>query len=102
MWAASRPPHWSARPGIELQRPVTNDRLSAHHEMSDSRRGPRRYLVGRMVAECIRLKDDDVSVRSHGEGALPRGTAHGGREHAGGEQARAADELGKAQRALPD
>jgi hypothetical protein len=65
--AASRPPQWSAGPGIEFQRSITNDRLSAHHEMPDPRRRLRRHLVGRLVAKCIRLKDDDVGVRSHGE-----------------------------------
>ena len=84
------------------QRPITNDRLSADQEMPDPRRRLRRRLVGRSVAERIRRKDDDVGIRSHGKRALSRGTADSGREHAGGEQARAAYELGDAQRALPD
>jgi hypothetical protein len=87
---------------MEHQRPVTNDRLSAAQEMPDPRGRPRRRLVSRLVAERIRFKDDDVGIRPHRERALPPGAAARGREHTGWEQARASEELGNAQRALPD
>ena len=70
---------------MEHQLTVTHDGLPADQEMPNPRRRPRRRLVGRPVAERIRLECHDVSVRPQGERALPDTTAEGGRDHAGRE-----------------
>ncbi len=61
-----------------------------------------RRLVGRPVAERIRIEDDDIGVGPHCERALPRGTAAGRCQHAGGKLTRAPDELRDAEDALAD
>src|SRR5262247_55649 len=85
--------HWSPRPSILRQVPVSNDWLSSDQQMPYTGRQLRRRLVGRSIVKLVRVEHDDVGICSSRQRPLAQYAASGGCDHAGWEQARASDEL---------